>query len=336
MKGTCGYYLDKEGEFQPNKYAWAVPGPTSLFTTATDLAKWMKNFNDQQLGGPTVMDLMFQRGVLNDGTQLKYAFGLEISNYRGIKTIYHEGGWAGFRSVVVLFPEQKFSVVVLSNMALGVFNPAPYALQIADIYLAHQLAKITPSPQKLASIPPRRYDAYVGQYILPLPYSKPKLVTIMREKDRLLGQLEGKPQRELLPQSETTFFVKDENIQLTFTPDENGKYNHFTAQIGDGLKLLPARRLQRLNGDQLKAYTGDFRSPELATTWRISIQGNRLLAKHQLQKSVRLFSNGADRFTGDQWWFQEVIFDRDDRGRIIGFRLTAEDGLVRRLAFKKN
>jgi len=40
----------------------------------------------------------------------------------------------------------------------------------------------------------------------------------------------------------------------------------------------------------LKEYTGDFKSPELATTWRLSIQDNQLLAKHKLQNSGRLFS----------------------------------------------
>ncbi len=242
MKGTHGYYLDGDGEFRQNGYAWAVPGPTSLFTTAEDLAKWIKNFDDQQLGGPTAIDLMFQKGVLNDGTELNYAFGLEIGNYRGIKKISHEGGWAGFRSVVVIYSEQNFGVAILSNMGLGVFSPTPYANQITEIYLTHQLSEINPAPIKSVKVNPSIYDAYIGKYISPLPYSKPMMVTIVREKDRLLGQLEGQPKGALLPQSETTFFVKDKNIQLIFSPDENGKFNHFEPMIDGGRKLLPARR----------------------------------------------------------------------------------------------
>jgi hypothetical protein len=30
-----------------------------------------------------------------------------------------------------------------------------------------------------------------------------------------------------------------------------------------------------------------------------------------------------------------MVFERDNKGRITGFRLTAEDGLVRKLAFTK-
>ena len=190
-------------------------------------------------------------------------------------------------------------------------------------------------PLESVRIDPNIYDTYVGKYIAPLPYSKPVTVTITREKDRLFGQLEGQPKKELFPQSETAFFVEDKNIQLIFSPDEKGKCNHFTPLIDGIRKLLPARRLYRLNADQLKEYTGDFRSPELATTWRISIQDNQLQATHKLQQRVRLFSTGADRFTGDQWWFQEILFNRDNQEEIMGFRLTAEDGLVRNLAFRK-
>jgi CubicO group peptidase (beta-lactamase class C family) len=335
LKGTHGYFKDENGEFKQNGYGWAIPGPTSLFTTAEDLKKWIKNFDQTQLGGSGSIELMLQKGVLNDGTELNYAFGLKLSNYRGIKKVSHEGGWAGFRSVLAFYPEQNFGVAVLSNMNLGIFNPTPYANQIADIYLAHQLSEKGSLPIKSVKVNPNIYDAYTGKYISPLPYSSPKIVTILREKDRLSVQLEGKPKIELLPQSEAKFVVKDENIQLIFTPDKNGRFNHFIPLIDGGKKLLPARRLHSLDAAQLKEFTGDFISQEVATTWRISIHENQLLATHKMQKSVRLLFTGEDRFTGNQWWFQEIVFERDNKGRITGFRLTAEDGLVRKLAFTK-
>ena len=34
-------------------------------------------------------------------------------------------------------------------------------------------------------------------------------------------------------------------------------------------------------------------------------------------------------------WFQEITFGRDDKERIIGFKLNAEGGLVRNLRFDK-
>ena len=76
------------------------------------------------------LDKMFETGVLNNGKKLNYAFGLVMREYRGIKTVRHSGGWAGFRTHIVLFPEQKFSAAVLSN--LSTMKPVPLANQIME------------------------------------------------------------------------------------------------------------------------------------------------------------------------------------------------------------
>jgi CubicO group peptidase (beta-lactamase class C family) len=71
-------------------------------------------------GGPGAMDAqlrragrrrrhvaarMHERGVLNDGTVIPYAFGHNIGDYRGLQAVTHTGSWAGFRTVLQRFPE---------------------------------------------------------------------------------------------------------------------------------------------------------------------------------------------------------------------------------------
>ena len=332
---ATGYYRNQGGEFRAATYTWAVPGPTSLFTTAEDLAKWMQNFDDKRLGGPSVVDRMFQQGVLDGGTRIDYAFGLVIGTRKGLRKISHEGGWSGFRSVVTLYPEQNLGVAILSNMGLGVFSPSPLADKVADLYLSNKLQDAESAPKKVVKINPNLYDAYTGKYLLPLPYNKPKVVTISTKDDRLWGEMEGLPQRELLPLSKNTFHTKDSDIKLFFINDENGNITGFSTVLGSGKRLLPSGRLVTLNAHQLEAYNGEYRSPELSTTWKIQIHGNQLKATHEFQKSVRLTPIAGDRFVGDQWWFQQITFIRDGRGRITSFRLSAEDGLVRNLLFQK-
>ena len=90
---------------------------------------------------------MHQRGVLNNGEQIRYAFGLNIGEYRGLKTVGHSGSWRGFRSHSIRFPDQKFGVVILCN--LDTFNPLHLAEKVADIYLADVLAPVeTSEPEK--------------------------------------------------------------------------------------------------------------------------------------------------------------------------------------------
>lgn len=330
-----GYMPDRSSGFREIRYAWAVPGPTSLFTTAEDLAKWMKNFTEKQLGGTEVMEQMSQRGILNDGTKTDYAFGLEIGEYKGLKRIHHEGGWSGFRSVIVFFPEQDFGVVILANLGLGAFSPMPLANRIVDIYISDHLAPEKTQDRRPKQINPDIYNLYTGRYILPFPYSKPKNVDILKKDDRLFAQMEGMPRVELVPESESCYRVKGESIHLTFSDDEDAGSNQFSTRIGKWKTLLPARKEQSLSSSELIKFAGDYHSPELTTTWTVYVHENQLRAKHESQEDVRLIFTGANQFTGDRWWFQQIDFSQDDERRISGFKLSAEDGLVRGLQFDK-
>jgi hypothetical protein len=212
----------------------------------------------------------------------------------------------------------------------------PLANRITDIYLAKKLAPVKSPVKKTVKVDPKVYDAFVGKYILPLPYSSPGFVSIMKENDRLFGQMEGQTRGELLPESENSFWVKNENIHLIFLPDEIGKFNQFSARIESWKLPLPARKLQKIDSEELKKFVGEFDSRELATTWTIDAQKDQLWAKHESQENVRLIYTGANRFIGDKWWFQQIDFSQDDKGRINAFKLGAEDGLVRNLRFDKS
>ena len=148
-------------------------GSSSLYSTVEDLAKWILNFDDTQIGEQTVIDQMHQRGVLNNGEQIRYAFGLSIGEYRGLKTVGHSGSWRGFRSHLIRFPEQKFGVVILCN--LNTFNPLRLTEKVADIYLADVLApEETPAPDdntaqssedtKPEPLTPEQLTEFVGDY----------------------------------------------------------------------------------------------------------------------------------------------------------------------------
>jgi CubicO group peptidase (beta-lactamase class C family) len=52
-------------------------GATSLLTTVEDLAHWDENFYHPRVGGPELVAQQLQRGKLNSGKELDYAFGLQ-------------------------------------------------------------------------------------------------------------------------------------------------------------------------------------------------------------------------------------------------------------------
>jgi CubicO group peptidase (beta-lactamase class C family) len=310
---------------------YANVGATSLFTTAEDLARWVMNFEDKKVGGAAVIEQMQQRGVLNDGKQISYAFGLGISPYKGLNTVGHSGGDAGYRSFVFWFPEQRFGVVVLSN--LGSLNPQQMAMRIADIYLADKLAPEEPKPKPpervAAKLDPAIYEAYVGRYLL----DGRTVVTVSKEGDRLMGQLAGQPKAEMIPQSETRFFVKENNAEITFERDDKGKVVRLAMTIGG--QNQSAKRLDSppSTAARLVEYAGDYYSTELGTTYTLIVRDGQLVAQHRRHEEISLTELEADLFSGAQWFFQRVEFTRDNEKRISGFRLTA--GRVRNVRFDR-
>ncbi len=332
---ALGYMPNKNGGFREIPYAWAVPGPTSLFTTAEDLAKWMKNFTKKQLGGTKVVNQMIQQGALNNATTLDYAFGLVIDEYKGLKRIQHEGGWSGFRSVLVFFPQQDFGAVILGNLGLGAFSPMPLANRIVDIYLSDQLVSEKTQVRRQKKVNPNIYNQYAGRYVLPLFYSKPVNVDILKDNKRLFAQMQGRARVELLPISETTFRVKQADIHVTFVRNEHLEVEEVLTRFGKWKRLLPARKEQSISPSELKKFAGNYHGRELNTTWTFYTHEGQLRAKHESEEEIRLIYTGANRFVGDKWWFQQIEFSHDDNGRIIAFRLSAEDGLVRGLRFER-
>ena len=145
------YQSVENGEFNHAVNNTTALGSSSLYSTVEDLAKWILNFDDTRIGEQTVIEQMHQRGVLNDGEQIDYAFGLNIGEYRGLKTVGHSGSWRGFRSHLIRFPDQKFGVVILCN--LDTFNPLDLAEKVADLYLADVLTPVETSESEKATEP---------------------------------------------------------------------------------------------------------------------------------------------------------------------------------------
>lgn len=157
---ASGYYPAGEGKYKNFISTFDCVGSGGLFTTVEDLFLWDQNFYHAQVGGRDLIDTMHKTGRLSNGNSLDYAFALHISQYRGLKTVGHGGSLGGYKSAFLRFPEQKFSVICLSN--LSSFVPMRLCQQVADIYLVDQF--IAEKVQKETKIEekPETYKAMKG------------------------------------------------------------------------------------------------------------------------------------------------------------------------------
>src|SRR5437588_8636653 len=69
-------------------------GDGMILTTVEDLFLWDQNFYHNRLGdgGNDLIQEILTPGMLNNGARSKYAFGLWVDAYKGLRTIQHAGG----------------------------------------------------------------------------------------------------------------------------------------------------------------------------------------------------------------------------------------------------
>lgn len=133
---AIGHQRRTDGSLGIFRSSFALVGSGGLLSTVGDLARWDRNFYDNVLGkgGPALVQSLLATQPLNDGTANDYAAGLAVRTYRGLPTVRHAGRSFGFRSEMVRFPEQRFSVIVLSN--LYDVDPGALVNRISELFLA--------------------------------------------------------------------------------------------------------------------------------------------------------------------------------------------------------
>ena len=136
----------------------------------------------------------------------------------------HGGGINGFSAMIVRLPEPRMTVIVLSNNDSA--SASTVARDIMAIYYGHKYE--VPAVPAVVKIDPRILDQYIGQYEL-----RPGAVlTISREGNSLMAQPAGGRKVEILPSSETRFFVTAPALTLTFVKGPDGKVTHVVVSQG--------------------------------------------------------------------------------------------------------
>jgi CubicO group peptidase (beta-lactamase class C family) len=318
------YYIDENYKFRKSVLSYANAGATSLFTTVEDLSKWIRNFETCKVGGSSVIEQILKKGILNSGREIRYAFGLSHGKYKGLNTISHSGGDAGFRSFLVHFPEYNYGIAVLSNLAS--FSPSGAAYKVADIFLKDYLEKEKPEEKadeiveerKFVKIDPEILKRYTGKFRLQNGF----VFEIAVEADRLKIGEPGEQKFEMLPESETKFYVKTMSTEILFQEDSSGKYHQFLLKRTGGQMTGKKIEEEKISSDHISEFTGDYYSEELGTAYTIVVKNNSLIAVHRRHNDIFLSFSEKDNFMGNRWFFRRVNFIRNEDNKITGFKLT--------------
>jgi CubicO group peptidase (beta-lactamase class C family) len=313
-----------EGHFNVN---WSTNfdgvGDGGLMSSVDDLLLWDRNFYENRLGKGTLLKEMLTRGVLNNGKQIDYALGLQIGSYGGFPTVEHGGSLFGYRTEFLRFPEQRFSVICLCNVASA--SARSLSRGVADIYLKTSAPPAHAKDKRAEKMPGKTigFDVHTleGRYENLHDHSAAQFrvadnalqVYGMRLKPIGLNRFET-------PFGPTVFF------------ENTGRQMKVTVKDGDN-ELFEGMRIDELHLDEpaLQAYAGEYMSIELGATYTLTVENGTLTLRNRWNPPIRLEALVRDEFTIVP--MGTAVFHRDAAGHVSG--LSVYSGRIRDVIFER-
>ena len=237
------YQTDQTKGYKNAVLSYANAGATSLFTTVEDMADWMRNFDEKRVGGEAVLARMVTKGVLNDGTEIDYARGIAIREYKGLKTIGHGGADAGFRTTCFISPggevrgRRPFQSGFLQSR-----GRCPGRSPISISPAGSRSRRPRPRPRfkgpsgkaAKAKLPVAARSAeFAGNYWFETDQFLRNLVL---DKGRLMYVRSADNSSELVPVSLTEFKMKDvpNDVRVVFSDKKGNRYETVTVTVDQG------------------------------------------------------------------------------------------------------
>ena len=182
----------------------------AIYSTVEDLYQWNQSLFAGQLVSKKTLDEMLIPVKSNFGV------GWFIDRQLNRQFIWHDGSLPGFKSYIARYANEQLCVVVLSNIDTEGLHKKIGA-SLAAIVLGEKYDVST--ARAIASVNPSIYDAYVGQYQIAPNF----ILTMTKEDNRLMMQATGQSRAQLFPETETMFFLRVVDAQVTFVRDNKGQ-----------------------------------------------------------------------------------------------------------------
>ncbi|HSE41997.1 MAG TPA: serine hydrolase [Acidobacteriota bacterium] len=226
---AAGYRLVKD---EIKNQEWVAPSLNttadgSLYFNVLDMAKWDAGLETEKILKKSSLDQMWTEVVLNNGKKESYGFGWGVEKTKnGHRLIEHGGAWQGFTSHIARYVDDGISVMVLCNLAGG-----------DSTYIAHKLAgfynaDLGPAQHTATSLDPSILKSYEGTYRLDDRLD----LKVTLQNGKLISEF-GSQRNELIPESETLFFVEDSEYTYEFKKDSSGKVTGFLLRVPTELEF---------------------------------------------------------------------------------------------------
>jgi CubicO group peptidase (beta-lactamase class C family) len=304
---VSAYDQEADGKFLVDwSTHYDLVGGGGLTSSIDDLLAWDQNFYANKLGKGALVKELQTPGTFNNGKPNNYALGLELSNYRGLPIVEHSGALYGYRTDVLRFPDQHFTVLCLCNLSNA--NTTALSRKVADAYLADSLQpESAPQPAVGAALPDP--SPFAGKYLDPDNHF---VYTFSSADGTLMAW--GAALRRL---SANQFHDLGTGT-ITFRPS-NGTIS--ATLVMDGENFFTGDRVQppHLDAETLAAYAGSYHSAEVDATYRLIVKNGDLLLRFKWDPALKLDPVAPDTFETEA--LGTLVFHRDTQQRVKGFKL---------------
>ena len=191
--------------------SYKIPGGGWL-SSAPDLARFEVAILNNQLVKSATRDTMWNEQMPSDGLgRMAYGLGWQLGATDGIKDVGHGGSQQGASAMMLIAPDARAGVVVLSNSDAA--GASTLATQLLRIVLG------LPSPVRTEiTVDPKLYDDYIGDY-----EATSVVMTVSRSDNRLFVRFPGQQKIQIFPENIRDYFFKAFDTQITFVRDSKGQ-----------------------------------------------------------------------------------------------------------------
>ena len=305
IPNVAASYERAEGGFKRSSLNYGIVGPTNVYSSVADLAKWELNLRDPEVGNAEMIQKMYRKCRLNDGNTMDPLFGqLNYSQQlwhreRGIPNYYQMGTLGGYASAIFKFIDSEFTTIVLSS---GMAYSGYLGMQTAYLYLEDEFlspGSINYDELQTKKLSSKQLAQFEGTYWNQREgYSR----SIALRNDTLRYVRGPGNDSPLLPLSKNQFQMVsfgDEVVIVTF--EENEGNQSMALVIGDSAPvystLVPSFTYQE---QELDAFTGTYYCEELNTIYEFDVENGNLTAQN--------LKTGRINFTP----IKDGLFESDD------------------------
>lgn len=322
---ATGYYPKGDGHInstvkQMERYN------TNVYSTVGDMCRWLQNYYQPKIGNKALLKRYSAISTVNgqpvaEKNLSPYFSQLQFWDYNGTKKLYHVSVGGGYACKIVHFPDQNISAVVLGNG--GTYNGG-MATMTGELYVKNYFTR-TPGLVEVEGIKmdTKTLENYTGNYWEPNQfYSR----NIYLKNDTLMYARGNGYDSPIIPVEKNKFqMITYSKVYVTFDNSNNKKIMFVEAE-GEGAFEHIAYQKDAPWAKNLSDYTGEYFCQALKTSYRFSIEDNKLITSNLRTGTIEFTPTIKDSFTGNRRYFNELKFVRNNNRKIKGIQLSTANG----------